>query len=458
MSQYAVLNGGGLETTSRRGRDQSTHSFDFESDPTKWPEEGVSPEYVNRLFEKSNADIATVLPKEEARPIRLVDSAGMVPAEPDHPTLVTKKEDTDGEGQISVFAELKRFAKLSAPNTIVMFLMYLQWTATLTIAAKYLGTEEMTGVYLASLTANLSALTVVYGLLSAVDTLAPQSFGAGNMAEVGILVQRGIVTVFSTFIITAIIWYNSESILLALGQPKRESQLAATFLHYHFLSVPALALWESARRFMWSQDVTQWPFVICTIVSLGIHLLCLHLLIPALGFVGTPVSHVITNWSMVIGVALWIKIKKPHNPDTWTVNRSVVMNRQAMKTFLKLAVPGILSMSEWVFFEFFIFLSGTLGPKELAANSVAYTLIPISYTIPSGLSIATTARVGALLAQGRVKSAKALTRAVGIVTLCLATLISTTVFLARDPIIGAFSSEEDVQELARSVWVYLCVL
>ena len=81
-----------------------------------------------------------------------------------------------------------------------------------------------------------------------------------------------------------------------------------------------------------------------------------------------------------------------------------------MKRFYKLAIPGILSMSEWVFFEFFIFLSGTLGPKPLAANSIAYVLIPMCYTIPSGLSIATTTKVGFLMARGKVARAKELRR------------------------------------------------
>ena len=229
------------------------------------------------------------------------------------------------EAPISVAAELFRFAKLSTPNTIVMFMMYMQMATTLSIAAQHLGTAEMTGVSLASLTANLSGLTIVYGLLSAVDTLAPQSFGAGNMMEVGILVQRGIITVFATFIVTFLIFFNAESILLAVNQPPAESRLAGVFLRYHFLSVPALALWESSRRFMWSQDVTQWPFVIITCVALGIHVACLHTLLPRFGFVGAPISHVITNWSMCAGVALWIKIRRPHNPDTWKLNKEILI-------------------------------------------------------------------------------------------------------------------------------------
>ena len=381
-----------------------------------------------------------------------VTAPGPSAAQPDTPL----PGDRD-EGPINVMADLTRFAKLSAPNTLVMLQMYLQWSATLSVAAQHLGPAEMSGVSLASLTQNLSGLTIVYGLLSAVDTLAPQSFAAGNLAEVGILVQRGIVTVFATFIVTAILWFNAEDILLAVGQPPAESKLAAVFLRYNLLGVPALALWESSRRFMWSQEVTQWPFVLVAFASLIVHLLGLHFFIAAFGFVGTPIAHVVTNWSMVAFFGLWVEFKAPHDPRTWVVSRERVMDPAAMRQFLRLAVPGILTMSEWVFFEFFIFLSGTLGETALAASSAAYTLIPMAYTIPSGLSIATTARVGALLAQGRVKAAKQLTRAVALVTVALGTISAVLIFALREPILSAFLTEPEAKDLARSIWFYLSV-
>jgi Na+-driven multidrug efflux pump len=52
-----------------------------------------------------------------------------------------------------------------------------------------LGTDALTGVALGNLAGNLTGFTLIYGMLSAMETLAPQAFGAGRFDEVGLLAQ-----------------------------------------------------------------------------------------------------------------------------------------------------------------------------------------------------------------------------------------------------------------------------
>ena len=52
-----------------------------------------------------------------------------------------------------------------------------------------LGTDALTGVALGNLAGNLTGFTLIYGMLSAMETLAPQAFGAGRFEEVGLLAQ-----------------------------------------------------------------------------------------------------------------------------------------------------------------------------------------------------------------------------------------------------------------------------
>ena len=106
----------------------------------------------------------------------------------------------------------------------------------------------------------------------------------------------------------------------------------------------------------------------------------------------------------------------------------------------------------------FIFLSGTLGKTSLAANSIAYTIIPLVYTIPFGLSTAATARIGYLLAQDNVKSAKKLTQLILILTIIFALLAVLLVEMLRDQLINMFSSSVPVQELTKQIWNYVCLL
>lgn len=369
--------------------------------------------------------------------------------------------DKEKEEDVSVFWETIRFIKISLPNSMVMCFMYLQTTMTLSTVATNLGTVEMSGISLASLTANLTALTIFYGLLTAVDILAPQSFGAGNFQEVGMLVMRGVICVSCTLPFTAMVWLHAEPILLLFGQPPTESHFAGVFLSIHLFSVPALLAFESSRRFLWTQEVSQWPFVIITLVALALHASMLAWLVPTEGFSGAAVAHVITNWTLAILAVGWIACCKPHHAgtaDKMFQCSGICGDWKSMRLFVSLALPGVLTMSEWVFFEAFIALSGLLGQHELAASSIAYNLIPIMFTVPSGVAIATTARIGALLAQGNVPKAKTLAKAVFALTLCCTATVITLVYAFEDRIISLFSTTNDleVRALAHSVWPMVC--
>jgi len=98
----------------------------------------------------------------------------------------------------------------------------------------------------------------------------------------------------------------------------------------------------------------------------------------------------------------------------------------------------------------------TRRPPTDAATNQGYIAIPMLYTVPSALSIATTARVGALLAQGRVRAARRLTRAVAVLTVALGSVTSLSLYALKVPVVAAFTTEADVEQLAYSVWPFLC--
>ena len=86
---------------------------------------------------------------------------------------------------------------------------------------------------------------------------------------------------------------------------------------------------------------------------------------------------------MFIMTIIYIKFKKPHNLETWNgINVKLALNKREVKDYLKLGIPGIITMSEWWFWEVTCFLVGNLGTKPLAAYSIAYNIIPLLWMIP----------------------------------------------------------------------------
>ena len=104
----------------------------------------------------------------------------------------------------------------------------------------------------------------------------------------------------------------------------------------------------------------------------------------------------------------------PHKPSTWeniTLSNfpsvaATVFEYKEVSTFLKLAIPGILSMSEWLYWEFICFSVGTLGVTSFAIHSIPYSLIPLHFMLPLGLSIALSVGIGHSLGSGDIRSLK----------------------------------------------------
>lgn len=62
-------------------------------------------------------------------------------------------------------------------------------------------------------------MSLLFGMLTAVDTLAPQAIGRGDKGEVGLLCQRGLLACTAMMPIIAVVWGNMEWVLVTLGQP-----------------------------------------------------------------------------------------------------------------------------------------------------------------------------------------------------------------------------------------------
>ena len=71
----------------------------------------------------------------------------------------------------------------------------------------HMGSTEMAGVALAASFCNVTGYSVVIGLLSAMDTLIAQAFGAQKPEQIGVTVQQSLVViVLYTFLILPV-WF-----------------------------------------------------------------------------------------------------------------------------------------------------------------------------------------------------------------------------------------------------------
>lgn len=117
-------------------------------------------------------------------------------------------------------------AKLLVPALTTMHVGHAATTAA-PLAAASLGV----------LAFNVAGNMIVTAPLSAMDTIAPQAFGAGNAMGVGLTAQRALLTGLALLVPTIPLWIFATEILTALGQPPEVAVLAQ---HFMLLLLPAL--------------------------------------------------------------------------------------------------------------------------------------------------------------------------------------------------------------------------
>ena len=102
-------------------------------------------------------------------------------------------------------SELSILLASSFPLICTYILQFSLVAITLPFVGR-LGKEELAGVSLACLTANVTGWAVFEGLASALDTLCPQAYGAGLERQVGLHVQRMALLLLCISIPIGLLW------------------------------------------------------------------------------------------------------------------------------------------------------------------------------------------------------------------------------------------------------------
>jgi MATE family multidrug resistance protein len=80
--------------------------------------------------------------------------------------------------------------------------------------------------------------------------LASQAYGAGDLKQVGVVLQRGLLVLNLTAIPIWILWFYCEKILLAVGQEAHTSKLAGDFVFYYSPGLPAMLSYEPLKKYL----------------------------------------------------------------------------------------------------------------------------------------------------------------------------------------------------------------
>ncbi|KAI8083240.1 mate-domain-containing protein [Gilbertella persicaria] len=307
----------------------------------------------------------------------------------------------------------------------------------------HLGQVELGASALASMFVNVSAWSISYGITSALDTLCSQAWtGSKDKTVIGVHLQRAYLVLLLLYIPIACVWWNATPIMLSFNQEPDVANFAGLFLKYLLPGAPAYMAFEATKRYLQAQGIMH-ASTLSMLVTAPINLVLNYMFVYTLnlGFIGAPLATSLSYWLMFLLLLAYIKhVKGSEGWSGWS--------QQCLTgwwPFLKLASSGIVIIcAEWAAFEMSSLAASYLGTTDLAAQSILLTLSSATYTVPMGIAVAATNRVGNCLGGGFAYRARTASKSAILFSILFALVNSAFFLLTRHQIGYLFTSEPKV--------------
>jgi len=174
----------------------------------------------------------------------------------------------------------------------------------------------------------------------------------------------------------------------------------------------------------------------------------------SLGLLGAPLATGLSYWLSFLLLAAYARwVDGSRCWGGWS--RASLRGTGA---FARLALLGVVHVgTEWWAFEIVALAAGRLGTVPLAAQSVVMTTDQIANTIPFGVGVATSARVGNLLGARNARgAARAANTAAGL-SMLLGVVVLAVLMGVKDSYARVFNDDKRVVRLTAQVMPYVAL-
>ncbi|KAK9818407.1 hypothetical protein WJX72_012193 [[Myrmecia] bisecta] len=314
--------------------------------------------------------------------------------------------------------------QLSLPVSTA-FLLNKSLSVVSVVFVGHLGAAELAAASLASSLANVTGYAVLAGLSSALQTLCGQAYGAKNYAAVGQSWQRALLILGIACVPISVLWLCIEPLLLLAGQEAQVASMAASYMRLLIPGVWSYGGFVATQYYLQAQGIVR-PSAYVSAVAAAVHplvnLLLIHWL--GLGFLGAAVATAFSN-AMQFLLLLFVICYFQLHAKTWQSWSQACL--QGWPAFLKLAIPGLLLISEWWASEVTLMLGGWLpdAQRQLSAMAIYQTTNALCFMVPLGLAVAMATRVANELGAGNPGAAKLAAETGG----CLALMVTLVMAL-----------------------------
>lgn len=342
--------------------------------------------------------------------------------------------------------ESKIIARYAFPCVSTSILMYLYKLVTVFVVG-HMGAKELAASSLAVMYINVFGYSILTGLSTATETLCSNAVtGASNMKDAGLHLQRGIWISLACSIPLGGVWMLCEPLLILAGQEPALCKMVAVYVRYSLIALPAGAVFMNLVRFLQAQGYMKANLYVL-VLGLPLEALLQYLLVfhpsTRMGFYGAPLAAAVCDWVILGLLVLYTCFVNGH--QAWNGWTSRAFDFEGWAQYFRFGLPGTLMVcAEWWSFELMALVAGWYGEAELAAQTIVLSTSSMTYMVYNGISIANANRIGNLLGAMAPRRARESAHVSLGLAFFSATVIGSVLFLTRNVLSYAYTSEKTV--------------
>ncbi|KAI5864920.1 MATE efflux family protein [Durotheca rogersii] len=359
--------------------------------------------------------------------------------------------DNDNDDDDHWGSELRLLVKYSLPLVATYLLQYSHSVIT-TFVAGHLSSDDLAAASIGMTTMNIVGYAAVEGMATALDTLCAQAYGSGNLAGVGLHVQRMLLFAALAILPIGAFWVFSPAILGLFVRQPHLAAAAGSFLRVSLVGLPGYAAFEVGKRFLQAQGNFGAAMVAILLCAPANAVLSWYFAFPlGMGLDGAALGAALANDLRPLLLLAYVLAPCGRwSRRCWGSGRG--FSRDALTGWgpmVGLSVAGTLvNLGEWAAFEIVTFSTSYLGTEYLAAQSILTTISVVAWHVPFSVSVAVSTRVGHLIGAGRLARARRAAALYAVVFVAIGAADGAAMFALRDRLPALFSDDARVRRLA----------
>lgn len=355
--------------------------------------------------------------------------------------------------------ELKSILQLGWPMVLTQLFVMFNGTVDAAMAGHY-SSLDLAGVSLGGMMM-WPTFMLMTGLTMALTPIASQLRGAGRANEIGHQVRQGLWICCVTSTLLVLVLFTARPLYLLVGVDAQAAEIAGAYLAALAWGVPPIVFYVALRHISEGLGHTVPPMVIAGCI-LPINAFLNYAFIygefgfPELGGVGCGYATAISFWLQFF--MMMVVVRKPYFRATGLFDKFEAPNWRTVASISKVGIPiGFTVFLETAVFAVVGMLIAIHSVIEVAANSIAGNIGWATYVIPMSLGAAASIRVGFHVGSGNLYAARATAATVYKFSIAYAVVVSGLLVLARYLLVGIFSTDPAVVDVAATLILFVAV-